>query len=189
MAMFDMLAEEYRPWPDVTNEDGTPNFWGPLVDDLAGFRGKMLIGWDHQPGDGPEFLYHFSLIRWIAIQVGRKMKRFRDEGTLAQPVAYWVQDGNLPRPVCVDDEWAVEPPAPLYDRYGVPLGEKAVEELAWHFIPDVAHRLVSAAHHGGTLSQIRQALIEAGKPGALMALRTIRSQIAKLDVLWSEHEP
>lgn len=187
--MFDLLSDSYRPWADVADEEPDPNFWGPLVDDLASSRGRCLIGWDHQPGDGPEHLYHFSLIRWVAIQVGRRMKRFRPEGDLQHAVPYWVEDGVRARPICVDDEWEVEPPTLLYDRYGVPVGNHAIEELAWHFIPDEAHSIISATHHGKSVRQIQQALVHAGKPGALQALRLIRGQIAKLDVLWSEYEP
>jgi hypothetical protein len=185
-AMFGLLADLYHPWPEIVDEDGPPAFWGPLIDDLACSQGKCLIGWDHQPVDGPERLYNFSLIRWIAIRVGRKQKRFRgDNLSLNRPVPYWVQDGERACPICPDGGGVLVPTGvPLYDRYGLPIGPKAAQELSWHYIPDVAHGVISATHHGKPLDEIQQALMNAGMPGALASIRVIRSEIAKLDVLW-----
>ena len=188
--MFDLLSESHYTWPEVIDEDREPNFWGPLVDDLASAQGRCLIGWDHHPVDGPERLYYFSLVRWVAIQIGRRMRRFRSEGlNLKKSVPYIVHDGLQTIPVFIDSEWSTGAPGSLCDRYGVPLGPQVLRELAWHHIPMGAHSVISATHHGRSIEEIRQAFVTAGTPGATKTIRTIRGHIARLDVLWSERDP
>lgn len=200
--MYDFLKRLYRPWSEIVaalaEEDDEDYeildfFNGPFLDgELASARGKCLIGWDYHPTTGPEREYYYALVRWIAIQVGKRRRRFRGEDlTLDRPVPYYVYDGIEAMPILLTGEWPrlpkeLEPYG--FDHLGMPLSNRVLRELAWFCIPEGAFERVAASHHGQGGDVIKEALIQEGLEGAEALLHLIRSQIGRLDVLWQDQQ-
>jgi hypothetical protein len=182
-AMLDLLREAYTPWTGIVDDHHT-SFTGPKADGEL-ICGKGL-GFDYSTAVGPEREYVFSVVRWAALKIGRRRRRF-DGLRLDSPVPYYLPDGVTPRPVLLLDEWpTMTPETPLYNPLGVPTGYRTLRELAWYHIPDRAHERISATHHGQSTDEIKEALIEAGWEGAKSTLQLIEAHIARLEALWTE---
>lgn len=192
--MHEFLIRQYKPWSElVDGEDIPDHFQGPYIDDQLDTPGKCCIGFDYQPVTGAEREYHFSLIRWMAIQIGKRRSKFRGEAlVLVTPVPYVLYDGIELSPVLVQDEWPNVGPdlqPHVFDALGMKVDETVARELAWHFLPDGVFERVSATHHGRPPDSVSEALVQEGLAGAQEVLLGIRSQIAQLDALWKESKP
>lgn len=184
-AMLDFMSRLYVPWSTLTEEDRPDCFSGPLAD-----PSKPLVGFNYEPTSGPEREYHFAIARWMALQIGKRRSKFRFDGlNFTSPVPYVVFDGIELCPVLLQVEWPSTVNGKrryLVDGLGMRMDEAYVNELAWHCVPEEAYSIVSVTHHGQTPEAISDALIQAGVPGTQETLQAIRTQLAKLDVLWRE---
>lgn len=187
--MHEFLLEFYRPWPEVVGEDRPPIFSPPTTDPTFA-HGACVVGFDYGGIGLIEREYNFALVRWMALQVGRRRRRFRGEGvTLEKPVAYVVVGGYEPWPVLLDTEWPDFPVDMRWwvtDQLGMNTDDYVVRELAWYHIPANAHTMITATHHGRSSEEVREALIQSGLEGAQQTLHIIRAQIARLDLLWRD---
>lgn len=186
--MYDFLREMYRSWPEVIDEDREGLFRGPDTE-LLYAHGQCIVGFDYSEAPQEEREYNFAIMRWVALQVGRRRRRFRGEGvTLERPVPYLVVGGYEAWPILLDMEWAActDLKEWLTDRLGMHTDDYAARELAWYHIPDGAHERISATHHGQSTEEIREALIQAGLDGARERLHIIRKQVGRLDALWRD---
>lgn len=177
---------EFTPWGEIVDDHHT-SFGPPKIDDeLARSQGCCTLGFDYSTATGPEREYVFSIVRWVALKIGRRRRQFKGL-ILDDPVAYWCPEGTTPQPVLVLDEWSgVSPDVPVYSLLGVPVSYKTIRELAWYHIPDGAHERISATHYGHPSQEVKEALIEAGWDGAKETLRIIEAHIARLEAFWSE---
>lgn len=186
--MFEFLLEHFLPWPELLGEESLARFRGPSTDNLEAAKGKCIIGFDY-PNliEGPEHEYVFSVVRWVAIRVGKRRRTFRFDGLeLDKPVPYYVFDGLEPSPILLEDEWENVPPNLLscvHTRLGLRITPQVARELAWRFLDDEAY--LKAAYPGMTQEEIRETLISTGMEDAQEVLTTIRHEIARLDALWT----
>lgn len=189
--MQDFLVGAYKPWSELSGDGATSHFQGPLIDDQLDVPGRCCIGFDYEaPTTGAEREFHFALVRWIALQVGKRRTRFRtDDLTFKAPVPYVVYDGHETEPVLLQAEW----PAPqrglqgyIYDSLGMCTDDSVVRDLAWLCLPEGAFQRVSTFHHGDKSAEVEEALIQEGLPGANEVLDKIRMQLARIDLLWKD---
>lgn len=106
--MLGFLGRSFRPWTVVLDGRDGDRYIGDPTKDLDYARGGWQVGfnygaWGVSLGD-PEYEYYWAVLRWIALQVGRRRGKFRlqgHEGTYSfpEPVPYTVYDG--------DDRWPV----------------------------------------------------------------------------------
>jgi hypothetical protein len=187
LAMHELLLDNFAPWMEVVDV-AESTFSGPLIDDDLFYSGPSRLGFNYTMAVGPEREYIFSIVRWVALKVGRRRRQFRPEGLrLPRPVPYWLPDGFEPWPVLLAGEWPnLANGLPRYDHFGVPTDNKAFRELAWYHIPDGAHEVISATHHGKGIDEIKTALVESGMEGARQTLQLIGAHISRLEALWTE---
>lgn len=191
--MHRFLLNQYRPWSALVGGcDTVDNFQGPFIDNQLGSPGKCSIGFDYEPIMGPEREYHFAIVRWIAIQIGKRRSAFRSEGLrLSFPVPYVVLDGSEVLPILLQAPWdenTLHASSHVCDPLGMRVDDHFVREFAWYCLPpDVFDRLAGALY-GKTPGAIRKALIQEGLPKAKEILGGIRAQITRIDVLWHEIE-
>lgn len=185
------LREEYRPWPTVVeDEELAAGFAGPLMDDeLSHTAGRCIVGFDYGQVAGPEREYHYSLMRWVALKIGKHRSRFRSPHVvLSTGVPYVMFDASETWPVLLEGLWPAPPDnvrGHLCDSLGMRMDlDSIAQELAWYHIPDGTYERITATHQGRSISDIETALVEAGFDGAHRTLRVIRSQLARLDALW-----
>lgn len=184
-AMVGLLREAFTPWPEIV--DGyTSSFSYPCCDDgLINTKGATALGFNYSTAVGPEREYVFSVVRWAALRVGRRRRKFRGLN-LDSPVSYWYPDGIDPQPVLVAGDWPdMAPDVALCSSLGVSVGYRTIRELAWYHIPDGTHGRITTTHHGQSSKEIKEALIEAGWDGAKETLKLIEAHIARLDALWT----
>lgn len=187
-AMFEFMLEQYRPWPIVIDAEEDSRFEGPLVDNMVAAQGKCIIGFDY-PNliESAEHEYIFSIVRWMAIRVGKRRSIFRMDGLeLPKPVPYYVYDGLEPSPILLEDEWEDVPLELLscvHTRLGMKITPEVARELAWRYLND--EDFLKAAKPGLSREEVKEALIAAGLEDANQVLRIINAEIARLDVLWS----
>lgn len=189
--MHEFLLKKYKPWSEFLDDDEVPDhFQGPFIDDQLDTPGKCCIGFDYEPITGPEREYHFALVRWMALQIGKRRSKFRGEALeLNSPVPYVLFDGIEAMPVLLHTEWENSGPdlqAYVCDALGMKVGETLAQEMAWYCLPDDVFGRVSATHHGRPSGEVSQALIHEGLEGAQEILQEIRAEIARLDVLWKD---
>lgn len=192
--MLSFLLELYRPWSELAQGEDVPDhFQGPFVDDQLEQPGKCCIGFDYTPISGPEREYHLAIMRWVAIQVGKRRSKFRGEGLgLSSPVTYLVYDGIEAFPILLQSEWPKVPDdlqGYVCDSLGMKVDDSVAREMAWYFLPQGVFEKVSATLHGKSSNEVREALVQEGLQGAQDMLQGIRSQIARLDVLWKDRKP
>ena len=197
--MYEFLQRLYRPWSDVLEELGDDDddfevldfFRGPFVDSELDSPGKCLIGFDYEPVAGPEREYHYALVRWIALQVGKRRRTFRSDNLkFAQAVPYYVYDGIEAKPILLASEWpnlSKELKIHAYNNLGMSVGDEISRELSWLCIPYEGFSRVATIYHGQSSEAITEGLIQEGLEGAEVLLSIIRTQIARLDVLWRDH--
>lgn len=99
--MLAFMQEHYRSWPILCGDPEGACYAGPPTDDLSYDKAKTAIGIDYGACHGWEREYAFSLVRWMAIRIGVKRRRFTDEGTLKEPVPVFVYDGTDTWPIIV----------------------------------------------------------------------------------------
>lgn len=186
--MYAFLLERYRSWSQVLNERSLDDaFQGPLV----GGTMKGGVGFEFDPVvSAPEREYHYALVRWMAIQIGKRRSKFRSEGLgFARAVPFFLYGGEA-LPILLQAEWPETTEvlqAFVFDGLGMRVDNATERELAWYCLPENVFERISATHHGQPSTQIQEALIQEGLPGARETLQIIRSQIALLDVVWREH--
>ena len=186
--MFEFLLEHFRSWGGIEGESEAPRFRGPKITGLASTKGKCIIGFDYPSHiEGVEHEYVFSVIRWVAIKVGKRRRTFRGEGLeLPKPVPYYVYDGLEPSPILLEDEWGKVPPkllSSVHTRLGMRITPAVARELAWRFLSDEAY--IKAAYPGLTAQQVEDTLIETGLEDAQLVLQTISDEIERLDGHWT----
>jgi hypothetical protein len=180
--MLGFLETHYRPWNAIVEVTGH-RFEGPL-----GANGRCTIGFQYQPPvSGAEREYNYAVLRWIAIQVGRRRSTFR-EGKFVRPVPYCVYDREI-WPILVNEEWTKVPKSLswcVHDKLGVGVDAGVANELAWYHIPREAFLVVSAANmkQHWPSDMISETLIQSGLDGAQKVLAVIRAEIARLDLFW-----
>ena len=197
--MYEFLQRLYRPWSEIVSvfseddeDDIQDLFEGPFIDgDLVSAQGKCLIGFDYHPTHGPEREYHYALTRWMAIQIGKRRRRFRsDDLTLKRPVPYYVYDGFEAMPILLSEDWpkpSKELEPYVFNMLGMPMSDHIVRELAWFFIPMEGFSTVSLKHFQKSGDEVREALLSEGLEGAQFFLQVIQAEIGRLDVLWRDH--
>lgn len=189
--MYEFLQRNYRPWFEVLAEDEDEDlFHGPFIDeDLMG-EGTCRLGFEYETGDVAEREYHFALMRWVAIQIGKRRSKFRTGESLSQTVPF-LQFGSELRPIFVHKEWVADKraPGPFVDNLGMRMGGQAERDLAWLCIPDDAYGKVSVAHWARPAPEVQEALISEGLHGAKELLRLIRKQLTEIDTLWAKRKP
>lgn len=191
--MHEFLLRSYKPWSELVDGDDVPDhFRGPYIDDQLDAPGKCCIGFDYEPVTGAEREYHFSLVRWMALRIGKRRSKFRGEDLeLDVPVPYVLFDGIEASPILVQSEW---PDVPnilrphVYDSLGMRADDSVAKELAWYCLPNGVFERVSATHHRRHPDVVREALVQEGLSGAQAILQDIRAQIGQLDVLWTERK-
>ena len=102
-AMYEMLVENFTQWPKLNGKDYEGGLYGPRIDDLSYHHGRCFIGFDYNCGDA-ERTYAFSIVRWIALKIGRRTIN----GT-----PFYIYDGHEATPICHEGKRAV-------DQWGVP---------------------------------------------------------------------
>lgn len=189
--MYAFLLERYRSWSQVLDERTLDDaFQGPFLDEDLGLPFKGCIGFDYDPMvSATEREYHFAIARWMAVQIGKRRSKFRNEGlTFPKPV-HFVLYGDEPIPVLVQSDWTEVPETLqpfVFDTLGMRVDSTVERELAWYNLPENVFEKVTTTLHGKPSAIIREALIEEGLPGARWTLQHIRSQITLLDVVWRE---
>lgn len=185
--MHAFLQDVYRPWYAVAGYDEElTDFRGPQID-VA--ESKCSLGFSYQSGVQPERAYVFALIRWVAIKVSRTKSAFRGEGlTFDRAVPYWVYDGLETFPILIEGQWKHDPELENYfcDELGFATNDRVARELAWYCLPEGTYETITALSQGKTSDQIREMFIKAGLDGAKQTLTTMKSELARLDVLWNE---
>lgn len=185
--MLEFLGTAYRTWSDVTNDEEYEHSFEPPTANLPS-GGKCTLGFRYRPSSGPEREYNFAVMRWVAIQSGKRRCRFRSEDVrFDRPVHYYIYDGCEAWPILLNTEWPRVPDNlrwHLHDRLGIGVDASVHRELAWHHIPDHAYGVVTATMHGRSHEDITKALIATGSEGARKTLATIRAEVSRLDVLW-----
>jgi len=189
--MHGFLLSSYKPWSELVEDDDTQDsFQGPYVDEELDTPGKCCIGFDYHPVPGAEREYHFALVRWIALQVGKRRSSFRGEGlSLPTPVPYVLFDGIEASPVLLQSRWPTVDPVlrpHIVDNFGMRVDDSVAEELAWYCLPEGVFEKVTATHHGRHPDSVREALVKEGMGGAQELIDGIRAQISELDTLWRE---
>jgi len=178
--MADFLSDVYRPWTDISDEDeDDAQFDGPL------HMGKSSLGFDFTSEGGPEWEYSFAFMRWTALKIGRRRRRF-ERHTFKAPVPFIMSPLGA-QPVLISTEWP-KPPRPykcyVVDQFGLLTCPQPARDLAWYHIPEGSYGRISATHSGKPTSAVREALIKSGIERARVVLQYIRAEIARLDVLW-----
>lgn len=184
--MYEFLQRNYKPWFEVLAEDEDQDtFLGPFIDgDLSG-EGACRIGFEYEPGDLAEREYHYTLMRWVALHVGKRRSRFRSGFALARPVPF-LQFCNESLPIFFLDEWAEEKcPGPLVDHLGMRIDDTIIREMAWRCLPDGALQKVTATHFLRSSRDVEEAIIAQGIEAATEYISVVRSQVARLDTLWN----
>lgn len=183
--MRSFLLSEYRSWGSVIEDPELEMQAVPLTQ-----HSKGEIGFEYDLMSGPEREYHYAIMRWVALQVGKRRSRFRTfSATLSEPVSYLIFNGQETHPVLPESkwDWHRQPPSlrnSICDEYGTPIGDTVLTDLAWYHIPDGAYKRVTAMHHNGDLETIQESLVSAGLEGGRRTLKVIRSQVARLHALW-----
>ena len=184
--MNSFLLQRYRSWSQVLDDRTLDDaFQGPFLTS----RGD--IGFDFDPVVSvPEREYHFAIIRWMAIQIGKRRSKFRSEGLdLARPVPFFLYGESEALPILVQADWpgVAESLQPfVFDTLGMRTDTGAERELAWYCLPENTFEKITTTHHGQPSASIQEALVQEGLPGARGTIELIRSQITLLDIVWRE---
>ncbi len=98
--MLSFLREHLRPvhW---NNPDDQCAWVAALTDDLSYDQSKLKIGFDYSNSQNFYGRYRLSVLRWMALRVGRKV---RLEG-YSEPIPYYRFDGYAPVPVLLRSVW------------------------------------------------------------------------------------
>jgi len=182
--MADFLADMYRPWAEIASEETTSQFEGPT--DELDCPYACCLGFSYQAGGGAEREYIYAVIRWMALQVGRTKKGFGPL-TLPKPAPYYRHDQGDTVPVLLEEDWPAVSKGMrpfLVDSYGLPTADDLARHLAWFHLPDGTYERVAITHRGRPSDDIQEAIIQSGIERARVVLQFIRSEVARLDVLW-----
>lgn len=169
--------------------------------------GSHIIGIDYN-ASGFERGYAHVLIRWIALQVGRKRRRFPDRMFNNKPVPYYLYDEQAtpillddPREVAEDFRWA------CVDRFGTPVGPPGssdFETAASFMIPDLwtkAHAKALKKHKlkpdqwpcGRDNDKLHWAVVDSRKeamwPQVKPLIEKVRVEMKRLDEAWASFTP
>jgi hypothetical protein len=184
--MADFLANVYRPWAEISNESPTAQFRGP-TDELDYSYARCELGFNYQAAGGAEREYVYAVVRWMALQVGRRRRRFA-EGGLDSPAPYYGYDEGVVLPVLLGEDWPSPPKGfrpYLVDQFGLPVDSEVARDLAWFHLPVGTYERISVTHHGKSPKDIREAFIQSGVERAKVVLQFIRAEVARLDALWA----
>lgn len=138
--MLDFMEKEYRPhWQVRGLKDEKDCFTGPPSDNLDYFDGKCIIGIDFNAA-GWERGYAFTLVRWLALKVGKTRKTFKypTKATFDEPVPYMVYDGVEAWPVLERPLSSVSKNLRecCVDRYGMKADKISTEDFIWDLEDD-----------------------------------------------------
>ena len=203
--MLAFLAQHYQPWhqlqPPSDDADahkyGFPHWVDPEYDwshylrrdgGLSYDHGKIRIGFDCSPTTGgPHGDYAFNILRWIALQVGRRrpftnVQRFGFSGT----APYIVYDGGEAWPVLASPEWdhAVVTDKALSwitdERGFKPLMRPWARRRASKHDPRPLYQ---------QLERLREKIADACEPATQLRESVIAEELQRLDQLWKERQP
>ena len=224
--MLGLMEIEFRHWDEVLGIDipMVPSHAdeGELVparyitgvtDDVSYPSGRrsLILGFDYGAwgADGYERLYYWSVLRWMALKVGKRKRQFKMDGhelTFVDPQPYTQYDCDGE-----DGFWPVILKPPRQKRflwlYCEPLGlqrdpDVLAERLGHEFIMDmrdfhpdkpfgenftwkaeVVEHLVEGL---GTIEQRKQLVRKLCWKELTEALVPIRTELVRLDTLWTE---
>ena len=131
--MFALLSREYKAWPELYyhQPEDTPSYLrGPLGEDLSYYHGKCYIGFDLNAASG-EREYAFSIIRWIALKIGKQSKK------IGMP--YYNYDGDEIIGVVTTGDCRVQG-CDITDAYGVlrQTSDARMTKGVWAVLADLA---------------------------------------------------
>lgn len=184
--MLAFLEKHYRPWlkiaegTDVSVEPGYDNSHYFLTEsDLSYDHGKLRIGFDYSSWMGHERHYIYSVLRWIAIKVGRQRLlndtvAFYGENTPRVP--YIVYDGYEAWPVLVN--WSEEDCKKM--------GETPVNEVG--FKPCLRNW---TGHHLSTeqSAELYAIALRLGWPKECDKIdELVHAELKRLNTLWAQEE-
>ncbi len=104
--ILSFMNKEYRPWKELDKTYKVQNSFGP-TNDLGYNDGLLKVGFNMSACD-PEYTYIFTIIKWMALQVGRKQKvtkevRKCDPNFEWPKLPYLVYDGYETWPIITND--------------------------------------------------------------------------------------
>lgn len=168
-AMLNFLEKEYRGAPEVFGYDGH-EYASPPMEDLSYCSQKNQIGFDYNACD-PEREYITSVTRWMAIRIGERDHQFHNETydfdvdlPFNKMPFYFYDDEKSPIPL----QEGTPCTNPVKDKYGctVEVDERRLLLLGMFFAAE------------------RDEMVDRGRE----VMDTMRSEIARLDELWSKRE-
>jgi len=180
--MYELLQDIFAPWSDIVDAEGSA-FSDLKMDRELAQPGPNRLGFNYETAVGSEREYVFSVVRWMALKVGRRRRQFQGGLKLDEAVPYWRPDGLIAHPVLVAEDWEVPPPGPLYSPYGVPEDQGVLRELAWYHIPSDTRVWASTDR---SVESVREAVVQMGLDGAKQTIKLIGDHISRLEALWTE---
>ena len=209
--MIAFMGKHYRKWSDVI-EEGKSISSGEATDDLSYDHAKKALGFDYASHlHGWERLYVYSALRWMALKVGDRKRRFDkdtvDPPLFKKPVPFMVYDGYefWPILVCQNEREALKLPKGQrwcsVDPYGVYISEKTSESIVTACEDLFLDKKLYAAFGNEVLKTIGQAPEESEarsrwikknqairakhcKPEIKRMLPKVRAELSRLDQLW-----
>lgn len=113
--MMALLTREYRSWPVLNGGSADdPRYASePKDGGLSYSHGRCIIGFDYN-ASGSEREYAYSLLRWIALKVGRSTPSARVQFYVYDRQAIGISVGDQPVSPRYDrcDKWGVRIPEP-----------------------------------------------------------------------------
>lgn len=213
--MLAFMSTHYRSWPLLsTGKDGDCYAGAPSGDLDYDRRAKNAVGVNCKVCSGWEREYAYTIVRWMAIQIGTRTTRFGGKiGTLKREWPVFVYDGHEKWPVmvcgvgqhttkfdfdCVEDglRWTAT------DRYGVrllrsqmvgdalfdlPLGPHEINQISLRAREAAGPQTNDPAWH----ERHQEALAEDPQVRASLDLNfdTIRREMRRLTRAWARFNP
>lgn len=159
--MLSFMEKEYRPHWKIRGHKDTGCYTGEPTDDPAYCHGKTIIGIDYGPVGGFERGYAYTLVRWMALQVGTRRTVFKEpKARFRKPVPCMTYDGDSPWPILVKDPEKV--PESLrwccVDQWGMRLHPSGVDDYMFELQdPDVYIKAIHEAQRKFGLTASDQA--------------------------------
>ena len=186
------FEREYRTWQQVWGqEEGDPYSSQPHrdIDYAPSDSRKTLIGIDYGAIHGYERLYAYTLVRWIALKIGRKRRSFTEPKVkLDAAVPYLIYDVETGWPILVRpmSEMAKELRWCCCDELGLPL--KPPLELQFEVDAPIrteafAKALAKFGSHGHETSEYA---IELMTEQLLPLMNPLHVEMQRLDQLWQQ---
>lgn len=184
--MASFLERHYQAWTSVLDveSDASPSFLGPLrgveLRDHSNAIGFELV--QAPPIDRLDIEYHLALVRWVAIRVGRRRRKF-GEDTLCQSVPF-TKFMDLIEAVYIASDWKNPPPGPVVDALGVAIEPEYRQSMAWDYVKAPEMRRIGWTHFGKSEAETRKEILRVGMQPVTDLFKFIHNEIQRLDDLW-----